>query len=124
MINNDRIVPITAIDLISMYATIFKLSHVGNNIDVIKANDTNGNFTINKPNMTGGNKMLNEPARSIDFTGASGSADFYFIPAYNYQGITKDGEVVEAGKNIIGDGKTLYRVIFSDSSITINQISV
>ena len=44
MINNDRIIPVTATDLITLYGLILKVGSI--NVTALEATDTKGNFLV------------------------------------------------------------------------------
>lgn len=122
MINNDRIVPITAIDLISMYGLILVAMLGTNNKPVaLSANTTNGEFEVSEA----GTFLLDEPLKSCKIaTGISGSVDAYFVPAYDYSGFTLNGAAVTTqGDEVTADGRTLYLANVSSGSVTITKMS-
>lgn len=122
MINNDRIVPITAIDLISMYGLILVAMLGTNNKPVaLSANTTNGEFEVSEA----GTFLLDEPLKSCKIaTGISGSVDAYFVPAYDYSGFTLNGAAVTTqGDEVKADGRTLYLANVSSGSVTITKMS-
>lgn len=86
MINTDRIVPITAIDLISMYGFILKVGGVS--VTALDAATTNGQFTQATNSAT---VLCFQPVKSFDF-GESATAEIvHFVPAFDYAGFTLDG---------------------------------
>ena len=126
MINSDRIVPITAVDLISMYGLILK-QDTTNNSGLVKlaAIDTEGDFVVT----SGSYPMIaNEPVKScdIDATASSVSAcTVYFVPAYDYEGFTVDGAAATIANNgvvVDGDGRTLYKAALATGTITITKV--
>lgn len=122
MINNDRIVPITAIDLISMYGLILIAMLGTNNKPVaLSASTTNGEFEVSEA----GTFLLDEPLKSCKIaTGISGSVDAYFVPAYDYSGFTLNGAAVTTqGDEVTADGRTLYLANVSSGSVTITKMS-
>lgn len=122
MMNNDRIVPITAIDLISMYGLILVAMLGTNNKPVaLSANTTNGEFEVSEA----GTFLLDEPLKSCKIaTGISGSVDAYFVPAYDYSGFTLNGAAVTTqGDEVTADGRTLYLANVSSGSVTITKMS-
>lgn len=119
MINTDRIVPVTAIDLISLYALILKLG-TGNDFDVLTASTTDGQFEV----IEADNDMIaNEPVQSLDFGESVTQADVYFVAAYDYSGFTINGAAVTTtGVTVNPDGRTLYSATLSNGIVTIAQV--
>lgn len=116
MINNDRIVPVTATDLVSLYGVI--LSAAGKTLTV--ANATNpAQFEITAAST---DLIASEPIATCDFASGVSSANLYFVPAYDYTGFTVAGESVEATGDVVADGKTLYLAALSSGAITITQV--
>lgn len=114
MINKDRIVPITATDLISLYGVILAAS--GKNPTVVKATNP-AQFEISNA----GVQIANEPIETCDFTASS--ATLYFVPAYNFAGFTVNGAAVElGGVDVQTDGASLYTATLSSGAVTIAQI--
>ncbi len=118
MINKDRIVPVTGIDLISLYALILNLTQNVQYTDVIKANGA-GEFSCKN-----GTYIANEPLKTCNFTSTEGAV--YFVPAYDYAGFTVGGEpaTLDAdGDEVIADGCTLYEAhLFSSGEVLISKI--
>lgn len=125
MINTDRIVPIQAVDLISMYGLILLQDSDNSGLTALDANDVDGNFEI-----TSGSAPLiaSEPVSTcdVDATGSSVSAfTLYFVPAYDYAGFTVDGAAATIADNDVevnADGRTLYKAVLSSGTITITQV--
>lgn len=122
MINTDRIVPVTATDLISLYGLILK-QDTTNNASLAKLESSDmGEFQI-----TSGSAPLlaNEPAKKIDIDATASSVSactVYFVPAYDYEGFTVDGEAVVPTGTVNADGNTLYKAVFATNAITITQV--
>ena len=114
MINTDRIVPITKIDLISLYGLILKTGSV--NVTALNATDVDGDFSAGA-----GTFLASQPLKSLDFTGTTGTV--YFVPAFDYVGFTKSGAAVTmAGVDVNADGATLYSATLSSGTVTIAKV--
>lgn len=113
MINNDRIVPVSATDLLSLYGVILQAS--GKNVTAVAASNP-GQFSITAT----GAQLANEPIATCDF-GAS-SATLYFVPAYNFSGFTVNGVAATVSGDIVADGKTLYTATLASGNITIAKV--
>lgn len=114
MINNDRIVPVTKTDLLSLYGAVLNIASVS--FDVLASADVDGNFTV----AANGTYLANQPVMTLDF-GTSTAATVYFIPAYSYAGIKAGGADAEADVN--ADGATLYKAVLSSGSVTVTAVS-
>lgn len=122
MINTDRIVPVQATDLISLYGLILLQDSNNSGLTALDASNI-GEFQIK----SGSNVLIaDEPAKVIDIdaTASSVSAcNVYFVPAYDYEGFTIDGvAVVTAGATVNADGRTLYKATLSSGTITIAKV--
>lgn len=124
MINNDRIVPITAIDLISMYGAILRAAlYVAGDVatapTVLEATTANGIFEITKR----GCFLMNEPMKSCDIAARIIDTGVYFVPAYDYSGFTVNGEAfTTGGDEVTADGRTLYFAAIGDGAVTIGKV--
>ena len=122
MINNDRIVPITAIDLISMYGLILKQSKDNSAVAALTNGGVEGDFTIT----TNNNWLANEPVKSVNIT--SSAATLFFVPAYDYVGFSINGVAATPTFSGLGldhvdaDGRTLYKAVLSSGTITITKV--
>ena len=121
MINNDRIVPVTATDLITLYGLILKQNSSNSSLAALNALDTDGTFKI-----TSGSAPLlaSEPVSTcdIDKTASSvSSCTLYFVPAYDFKGFTVDGSAVTPTVSVDADGRTLYKAEFATNAITITK---
>lgn len=117
MINENRIVPITATDLLSMIGVVFGI--VGTSIAKVDASNDLGDFAIESGS---GNLLASEPVRSFDFGADVSAVNVYFIPTYDYVGFSIAGTAVEASGDVNPDGKTLYKAVLADSAVTITKV--
>lgn len=122
MINNNRIVPVTAIDLISLYGLILKT--LGDGVFPVDAIDDKGDFQITS--YTEGLLLASEPVATCDIDATASSleaASIAFVPAYDYKGFSIDGETVETtGDEVDADGRTLYIADFADGAVAISKM--
>lgn len=123
MINNDRIVPITAIDLISNYGLILAAAAAaasGTAPTKIDATDTAGNFTQATNSAT---VIASEPVKTFTFGSSVTAATVYFVPAYDYAGFAKTGATITpAGVDVVADGRTLYSATLSSGTLTFAKV--
>lgn len=122
MINTDRVVPIQAVDLISMYGLILLQNSNNSGLTALAANDVEGDFTI-----TSGTAALlaNEPVKSINIASGVSAATIFFVAGYNYEGITVNNVAATIADNDVEvnpDGKTLYKAVLSSGTVTITQV--
>lgn len=121
MINKDRIVPVQATDLISLYGLILKQNSDNEDLAALEATEV-GTFQV-----TDGSDPLiaNEPVVSIDIDATASSvssATVYFVPAYDYKGFTIDGAAVTPTGTVNADGSTLYSATLASGAITIAKV--
>ncbi len=118
MINNDRIVPITVIDLISMYGLILLQASGNSGMTALQASTIDGQFACGT-----GIKLAAQPVKSCNFTGSTGT--LYFVADYDYEGFTVDGVAATIADNdvvVVRDAKTLYKAVLSSGTVTITQV--
>ena len=122
MINSDRIVPVTATDLITLYGLILKQDTTNNStLAALNALNVEGDFKV-----TSGSAPLlaSQPAKSIDIDATASSvssATIYFVPAYDYKGFTIDGVAITPTGTVVADGSTLYKAVLATGTVTITK---
>lgn len=121
MINTDRIVPVSAVDLISLYGLI--LLQDSNNSGLAKLSaDAIGEFQVK----TNSAKLIaSEPVKTIDFDTTASSVTagtVYFVPAYDYKGFSIDGTAVVPTGSVDADGRTLYKAVLATGAVTITKV--
>lgn len=123
MINNDRIVPITVIDLISMYGLVLAAAAAaasGTAPTKLDAVTTDGQFEQGTNSAT---VLCSEPVKSFDFAATATAGTVYFVPAFDYSGFTLAGvATATAGATVEADGRTLYTATLSSGTITIAKV--
>lgn len=118
MINNDRIVPVTAIDLISLYGLVLKIASV--TVNAVNAITADGQFEVDSAATA---LIASEPVSKLNFGEDVTSATVYFVPAYDYDGFSVNGTKVEtAGADVDADGKTLYTATLATGVVTIAKV--
>lgn len=118
MINTDRIVPVTVTDLLSLISTVCALASV--TVSKIDASEI-GTFAIasNPANAV----LCSEPVKTLDLGSSVTAATIYFIAAYDFEGFTVNGVATDtAGADIEADGRSLYKAVLADGTITITQV--
>lgn len=122
MINNDRIVPITTVDLISMYGLILAAAAAaasGTAPTALDATDTAGDFAQSTNSAT---VLASEPVKTLNFGSSVTAATVYFVPAYDYAGFTKTGATLTVTGDVVADGRTLYKATLSTNALTIAKV--
>lgn len=120
MINKDRIVPVQATDLISLYGVILLQNSNNSSLEALDADDI-GEFQIKANSKV---YLADEPVKSVDIdaTASSVSAStIYFVPAYDYVGFSIDGAAVTPTGEVVADGRTLYKAVLATGAITITK---
>lgn len=119
MINNNRIVPVSAIDLISLYGLILKQDTTNNStLAKVDAVSDNGIFEITSASTP---LIASEPVKSCDFAAAVTSATLYFVPAYDFAGFTLNNAATVPTGTIVADGRTLYKAVLATGAITVTK---
>lgn len=121
MINANRIVPVMATDLISLYGLILKQD--SNNSSMVALAAVNpGEFSQTTNSAV---VIANEPVATFDFASGVSAGTVYFVPAYDYAGFTLAGVAATVADNDVTvnpDGATLYKAVLSSSTVTITQV--
>lgn len=119
MINNNRIVPVSALDLISLYGLILKQDTTNNStLAKVDAVTDNGIFEITSASTP---LIASEPVKSCDFASAVTSATLYFVPAYDFAGFSLNNVAVVPTGTIVADGRTLYKAVLATGAITVTK---
>lgn len=119
MINNNRIVPIEKVDLLSMYGLILLQNSNNSSMTALQASTIDGDFVI----ASTGIKLAAQPVKSANFTAASGT--LYFVADYAYEGFSINGvaeEAADGSDDVAADGYTLYKAVLSSGDITITKV--
>jgi hypothetical protein len=120
MINNDRIVSITKIDLISNYGLMLVLSLGESAPEKIDAKDVDGNFVQATNNKT---VLCSEPVKTFDFASTATAGTVYFVPALDYAGFTTNCSTpTVSGDTVAADGRSLYSATLSSGTVTFAKI--
>ena len=118
MIKKDRIVPVMATDLLTLYGNILTIA--GTTVAALEA-DSVGEFTVTTA--ASGDQLASEPVKKLNFDTGVSAAVVYFIPAVDYKGFEIEGVAVEtAGADVDPDGATLYTATLATSAVTIAKV--
>lgn len=118
MINDKRIVPVTQVDLLTLYGNIMKLA--GTTVAAVQALEP-GIFELTGSGDVG-NKLAAEPVKSCDFKSGVTAGVLYFIPAYDFEGFKVAGTAVTPTGTMSADGRTLYTATLATGAITIAKV--
>lgn len=118
MINADRIVPVTQVDLLTLYGNIMKLA--GTTVTAAEASEP-GVFELTGSGDIG-NKIANEPVKSCDFKSGVTAGVLYFIPAYDFEGFKVAGTAVTPTGTMAADGRTLYTATLATGAVTVAKV--
>lgn len=116
MINTDRIVPVTATDLITLYGLILKVGSI--NVTALEATNTQGDFSVTES----GTLLASEPISTLNFASEVSTASVYFVPAYDYSGFTINGAEATSTGTVEADGRTLYLASLASGAVTITKV--
>lgn len=121
MINTNRIVPVTKIDLITLYGVILFQNSDNSSMTKLAASDVEGDYAISST----GVKLCDQPLKTAVFGSSITSGTIYFVPAFDYAGFTKTGAtltVTNPTGGVVADGHTLYKAVLSTNALTITQV--
>ena len=122
MINTNRIVPVTKIDLITLYGMILLQNSSNSALAKLAATDVEGDYAVTSG---GGLYLCDQPLQSLNFGSSVTSGTVYFVPAFDYAGFTKTGAtltVTNPTGGVVADGHTLYKAVLSTNALTITQV--
>ena len=122
MINNNRIVPVEKIDLLSLYGIIL-LQHADlSSLAKLAASTVEGDFSCTTASAL---VICDQPLKSLNFGSSITAATIYFVADYAYTGFTKTGAtltVTNPEGGVKADGCTLYKAVLSTNALTIAQV--
>lgn len=127
MINKDRIIPIQRTDFLSLLATTLvataiMASESYTKVGYAEAKDVEGNFVLADVEATSGTAViLNAPAKKIEADDMPSGCGFFFVPAYDFDGVYVDG--VKAEADIKADGISVYEIKYSGSDVAITPVT-
>ena len=123
MINANRIVPMTATDLITNYGVILAAAAAAaSGTAPEKLTATNpGDFSVTTASKT---YLANEPVKTLNFGSSITANTTYFVPALDYKGFTKTSATLTVTGDVVADGSTLYKATLSTNALTITKIGI
>ncbi len=117
MINTDRIVPVMATDLLTLYGNILTIA--GETVEALQATSV-GVFELTTA--ASGDQLAAEPVETLDFGAGVSTATVYFIPALDYSGFTIEGAAATVTGEVNADGSTLYKAELSGGAVTVTKV--
>lgn len=117
MINNDRIVPVQKIDLLSLVGMVLEIANV--EYTVLKASTIDGAFTATQ----GGILLADQPVKSLDFADGVSTATVYFIPAYDFEGFKVIGAEVQHTGEVNANGADVYKAVLSAGAVEVTPVT-
>ncbi len=117
MINTDRIVPVTTVDLISLYGLILQQNNA--TLAKVSSGTVEGDFNITAASTP---LIADEPVKTVNFASGVSSATLYFVPSYDYAGFTINGAAVTPTGDVEADARTLYKAVLGSGAITITKV--
>lgn len=120
MINTDRIVPVVATDLVTLYGTILKAASVS--VTKLAASGI-GIFTVSDNSAT---VLANEPVKKLNFASGVTAGTVYFVPDYDFAktDITVNGAAATVSGTVDADGCTLYTATLSSGTVTLAKVGI
>lgn len=115
MINKDRIVPITATDLLTL---IYTEQAINESKFALATTNKVGCFDIQSNPADASAYLCAEPVKEMNISSAL-TTPIIFIPDYDFKGITVDGNPAALGTgsdDIIADGVSLYTAIYDGAN--------
>lgn len=126
MINKNRVVPIQNMDLLTMIGTILNIASVS--YSILASTDVTGDFSVTGSGAAG-TMLADQPVATLDFASGVTGGTVYFVPAYDFSGITVAGvaaTIDDTGldlDDVVADGVTLYKAVLSSGEVTITAVS-
>ena len=118
MINNDRIVPVTNTDLLSLYSAVLAAASV----TLTKVNAAApGEFAISAASTA---LICAEPVKTVNITTIT-AATIYFVAAEDFKGFSLAGvyeEPTEDSVDVVPGSGDLYKAVLADGDITITRV--
>lgn len=126
MVNNDRIVPIQKMDLLTMLGTVLVIASVS--YTVLASADVEGGFSVTGTG-DAGNLLANQPVKTLDFVSGVTAGTVYFVADYGFEGIKVAGAAATISDSGIAladvkkDGVTVYKAVLATGEVTITAVS-
>lgn len=120
MINNDRVVPVMATDLLTLYGVILKQDSNNSSLEVLASKGI-GEFEVAAASKV---YLANEPVKTLNFGEDATSGTVFFVADYDYVGFTINGAATTPTGDVVADGNTLYKAVLATNAITITKVGL
>lgn len=126
MINKNRIVPVTKIDLLTLYGTMLAIASVS--ASVLASTDIAGDFSVTGTG-SAGTFLCDQPVKTIDIPVAVTACTVYFVAAYDFAGLTVAGSAATFNSSyldnddVLADAATLYKAVLSSGTVTLTAVT-
>lgn len=123
MINNERVIPVTNADLLTVYSVALAAAAAaasGTAPEKLTAANP-GEFSVTAASKT---YLANEPLKSLNFGSSITANTTYFVPALDYQGFTKTSATLTVSGDVVADGYSLYSATLSTNTLTIAKVGL
>lgn len=117
--NLDRIVPNTAIDLLTNYSVCLNAS--GKQLVKISAENAG---IFNLPQELEGNLFCDEPVSVFKIGDDVDAFTIYFVAAYDYKGFFKGETEITSDSTVDRDGRTLYKAVLANEQLSIEKVGL
>ena len=118
MINDKRIVPVTQVDLLTLYGNIMKLA--GTTVSAVQASEP-GVFNVSGTGDVG-NVLAAEPVKSLNFASGVTAAVVYFLGTYDGAAFAVNGTAVTPTGTWVSDDRTFYKATLSGGAVAIEKV--
>ena len=120
MLNSDRIVPVTAVDLLTLYSVAL----AAGSVTLTKLAATNpAEFTLTAAPASG-SVFAAEPVKKFNFGSDVSAATVYFVPSYDFEDFYINGTAADVADDVTPDGRTLYLATLATGAVTISQVGL
>ena len=126
MINDNRIVPVTKTDLISLYATILLQASGNSGLAKLASLDVLGNYQVKTNSAV---FIADQPVVSVDIDATASSVSactVYFMADPNFKGFSIDGTAIEFADgsiDVIANGD-LYKAVLASGDVTVTKVGL
>lgn len=118
MINNDRIIPITKVDYLTLISQVLDIASVS--VTKLAAAGI-GKFEQDTNSAT---VLCAEPVDSFNFGSSVTAATVYFVAGYGFAGFTKTGATLTVTGTVDTESVQLYKATLSTNALTIAKVGL